>query len=131
MSTSVLEHPPDRLSASDAPDCDCDETGSAPSIPVKKSFDQLITPDIASNKRFVRRVVTDLVQSCIHRAEVDLEQECVHWEREIPSDIATSLGIARDSCNAINMADALLKMINLDERRKVLCMMADAIVRLS
>lgn len=131
MSTVVIEHPPDRLSASGAPDRDRDEAGSAPVAPAKKSFDQLITPEVAGNADFIRRVTAGLIQCCIHRAPIDAAQQCVRWEREIPSDIVTALRIARDSCNAKNMADALLAMINLDERRKVLCMMADAIVRLS
>jgi len=131
MSTVVLEHPPDWLSASGAPDCNRDEAGSASVAPAKKSFDQLITPEVAGNADFIRRVTAGLIQCCIHRAPIDSVQQCVRWEREIPSDIVTALRIARDSCNAISMADALLAIDDLEERRVILRMMAHAIIHLS
>ena len=62
-------------------------------------------------------------------AEV-LTQRCVHANRAIPSPIVHALKIRNDHYDAIAMANAVLAITDIEERRRVICQMVHEIVRL-
>ncbi|MDO8468898.1 MAG: hypothetical protein Q7S29_04035 [Candidatus Peribacter sp.] len=66
----------------------------------------------------------------IRQATATLVQRCVLRGCALPQHVVSSLQLVNGDCNAIGMANALLAMTDLEQRRAVVCDIVHEIVRL-
>lgn len=102
MSIAVLPHPPDSIAAS-----------LTEPVPVDRIGQYSVT-----DPAFVRKAAAALMN------------RCVLCDCEISPRIAEPLGLRNGDRNAIGMAEALLAIADLEQRRAIICLMVHDIVRL-
>lgn len=107
-----VEHPPDAETA-DGPSLD-----SVPDVAHAALPDLFIREYAVSDPRFLRRAAADLMQLCLLRGSA------------LPPAVVAILRLSEDSRHAMGMVEALSRISDLEERRRVLCHMIHAIVRL-
>lgn len=85
---------------------------------------QLIKQRLVQDAAFIRSVTASIMQACVqHSALPDHEHDEHCMQDLLPASIVTLLKLAPQERHALGMADALLALTDLQERRRVLIQM--------
>lgn len=107
-----IEHPPDAEAADDPSIASVSDEAHV------ESQDLFIAEYSVSDPRFLRRAAAGLMQCCLLRGSA------------LSPAIVAELTLPEDARHAMGMVEALSRISDLEERRRVLCHMIHAIVRL-